>query len=375
MSVTLPHSPTPCASQTGGSLPRFPHTLLNVAPALLLALVLALFAGDALAHVKWFAEYDLTQPPRSILQVVSNPHFLALFAMMLPLMIAAGYADSHLGRYADGLNHFLDRWHAWIEPQFFSVMQISILAFFTALFVYGNILLTPELTINPSDRNWVEWVQLSIAVLVLHRRTAFLSALGIFLLYATAVYRFGLFHLLDYPIFLGVAAYIFTVSLFGERRAVWGTNILRVMTGITLMWAGLEKFAYPDWSFRLLDEHPNLMLGFDPEFYMVAAGFIEFSAAYLLITGGLAARVCAALLLFFFATAIPVFGIVDAIGHAVIIMVLSALIFMPNPMAVSRRNPGMPSRKIGLQHAAGYYGALLTTTGLFYGGHWISFGS
>ena len=74
-----------------------------------------------------------------------------------------------------------------------------------------------------------------------------------------------------------------------------------------------------------MTQHPGMALGFNPEFYMVAAGYVEFCAAYLLITGLLSARASALLLLVLFLVAIMPFGRVDAVGHLVIIVVLRLL--------------------------------------------------
>ena len=62
-------------------------------------------------------------------------------------------------------------------------------------------------------------------------------------------------------------------KLFGIRAI----DIVRWTAGITLMWASIEKWAYPEWSYPLLVEHPSMTLGFDPDFFMRAAGAIEFA--------------------------------------------------------------------------------------------------
>ena len=336
--------------------------------AICIAAVLLLSSGEVLAHVKWFAAYDLAKPPRPLFSVLTSTYFLGVFALMVPIMYFSAYADSYLARRANFLNQLLDRGNAWFEHQFFSVMQIGVLVFFGALFVYGNILLTPELSIDSADRSWVQWVQLGIAVVVLHERIAFLSAIGICVLYGDAIYRYGIFHMLDYPIFLGVAAYIFIVSLFGKRHSPLAINILRVLTGITLMWASIEKYAYPEWTFPILAKNPDLGFGINRELYMVTAGFIEFSTSFLLITGALAGRVATAILLVFFISAIPVFGVVDAIGHAVIIMVLMCMMFTPNPLSLPHKyveNSYADNAKFNVRL---FYGSLLLMAGLFYGG-------
>lgn len=155
---------------------------------------------------------------------------------------------------------------------------------------------------------------MAIAVLAPSPRTAWIGALGVGVLYGEAVASYGLFHILDYPIFLGVAAYIFMCSHYGDRTAVLADAVLRSFTAITLLWAGIEKFACPEWSFTLLKERCELTFGLNPEFYMVAAGFMEFCAAYLLISGRLASRLASLVLLVFFIAAIVPFGALEAVG-------------------------------------------------------------
>ena len=43
---------------------------------------------------------------------------------------------------------------------------------------------------------------------MLSRRTMPLSAVGIAVLFAIAIWKYGIFHLADYPVFLGIAAYL-----------------------------------------------------------------------------------------------------------------------------------------------------------------------
>jgi hypothetical protein len=253
-------------------------------------------------------------------------------------------------------------------------MQASVLAFFVAIIWYGNVLLTPELNIQPADRKWVEVLQIVIAIAVVHRRTAFLSGIGIAVLYVTAVRHYGVFHLLDYPIFLGVASYLFIVSLFGRSYTELASNILRVFSGVTFLWASIEKFAYPEWSFPILARYPSISFGLDSELYMVAAGFVEFVAAFLLITGAVAIRVAAAVLLVFFVSAIPVFGLIDAIGHALIIAVLTSFIFSHNKMSIPALFPNKTNREHAVMNVALFYIALFVTSAFFYGGHWLYYG-
>ncbi len=341
----------------------------------MLAFILLFASQDVFAHVKWFTSYDLTEPPRPIFTILTGVHFLAIFLVAIPIMYFSGYADTYLARNPNRLAPILDRGNSWFAPQFFSVMQISVMCFFGALFYLEyKVILTPELKTNHHDSNWVQWLQLAIAFLVVHRKTAFLASIGIVTLYGVAIYRYGIFHLLDYPIFLGVAAYLFIISRHGDRHSALAINILRWFAGITLMWASIEKYAYPEWSFPLLDQKPVLTLGFSKELYMVAAGYIEFVAAFILVTGALASRVASAVLLVFFISAVPIFGEVDAVGHAVIIMVLICLILTPNPTSLPELLPNKSFAEIGKIKVRLFYVALIFFTALFYGGHWLAYG-
>jgi len=92
------------------------------------------------------------------------------------------------------------------------------------------------------------------------------------------------------------------------------------------MWASIEKWAYPEWSFPLLVEHPNMTLGFSVDFFMRAAGAIEFALAFALMWTPLVRRFAAVLLSGMFIGAVASFGKVDLIGHTLIVVVLIAIV-------------------------------------------------
>jgi hypothetical protein len=195
--------------------------------------------------------------------------------------------------------------------------------FFIAIWGAGGILLTPELK---SDSTLIAAIQLGIAAGMLSRRTMPLSAVGIFMLFAVGIWNYGVFHLADYPVFLGVAVYL---ALMGQQRDFFGArpiDVVRWSAGITLMWASIEKWAYPEWSFPLLVEHPTMTLGFDPDFFMRAAGAIEFALAFALMWTPLVRRIAAIMLAGMFVSAVLEFGKIDLIGHTLIVVVLLGII-------------------------------------------------
>jgi hypothetical protein len=194
-----------------------------------------------------------------------------------------------------------------------------------------------------------------------------LSALGIFLLYAIAVREYSVFHLADYPVFLGIALYL---ALTGWQRNLLGArpiDVVRWAAGITLMWASIEKWAYPEWTYPLLTLHPEMTLGFTPEFYMRAAGAVEFALAFALVWTPLVRRIAAAILVEMFVSAVFEFGKVDLIGHTLIVVAL---------LAILADDGGKPAR---LQRPwllpFSYVSALILFLALYYVGHAELFGT
>jgi uncharacterized membrane protein YphA (DoxX/SURF4 family) len=252
-------------------------------------------------------------------------------------------------------------------------LRLGVSGFFASVFAYGCLndwmILTPELH---TQTTWVCWVQLAVALFALTRRTAVLAGAGIVLLYGYGVAAYGLFHMLDYPIFLGVAAHLIIDSLYGPEKQGPAIAIMRISAGVTLLWASIEKFAFPEWSFVLLAQRPGMAFGLNPEFFMVAAGFVEFCAAYLLIVGTVSARAAALLLLFFFVSAIIPFGVIDAIGHSVIIVVLLLLALSENPSA-ARFGSRLGFATRATLHAGTFSATLLLFVGLYYGGYYLSY--
>ena len=199
------------------------------------------------------------------------------------------------------------------------------------------------------------------------RLTMPLSAIGIFALFDIALWKYGSFHLADYPIFLGVAAY---VALTGGQTKFFGArpiDVVRWTAGVTLMWASVEKWAYPEWSFPLFIEHPNLTLGFSQEFFMQAAGAVEFALAFALMWTPLVRRVAAIVLAGMFVSAVLEFGKIDLIGHTLIVVVLLGIIGDRGEKSEMVRRPWLVP--------VGYAGALAVFLTTYYLAHTFLFGT
>ncbi|MBS0325184.1 MAG: DoxX family membrane protein [Proteobacteria bacterium] len=327
------------------------------------------------AHVKWFVKYNLLEPPRPIERVVTSGYFIGVGLAVLALIFVVTVADRWMCERDVAVQRQMCGLSARAAPWFPLGLRLGVAVFLAAAFAFGcagNVMiLTPELH---TPRAWICWLQIVLALLALTRRTAPLTGLGVVFLYFYGVAGYGLYHMLDYPIFVGIAVYLVIDGWFAGRHNALAHDIVRISAGVTLLWASIEKWAFPEWSFMLLSQRPGMTFGFNPEFYMVAAGFVEFCAAWLLITGLLSARAAALVLLAMFVSAIIPFGTVDAVGHLLIIVVMVMLIFGNNPVGQRLGARGRPLAT-GAAHAAAFAGALAFFFAIYYGGYYLSYGT
>ena len=85
----------------------------------------------------------------------------------------------------------------------------------------------------------------------------------------------------------------------------------------------------PIWTQPLLEREPDLLMGFDPRTYMVLAGFVEFNLTFMaLSSASLLSRAVTFGLVSIFLLAIVKFGMIDAVGHLLIIAILLLLIVL-----------------------------------------------
>ena len=273
---------------------------------------------NANAHVKWFCAFDVAGQPVGLANVLCLD-FEELTALTIFVLIAAGIIErTPLGTaLLRSIVSFMApvRWN--------SDIMIRAVAgfFFVNLWNMGGIIITPELK---TTSQFIPLLQLGIAACLLWRQTLVLSAAGIVALYAIALHDYGLFHLLDYPIFLGLAAYLALTGLGRQPFGLRPLDIARWAAAITLMWASIEKWAYPEWTSPLFVSHPNVAMGFSPSFFMQAAGAVEFGLSFALVWTPLCRRASALILAGMFLSAVLEFGKIDAIGHSCIVALVLA---------------------------------------------------
>jgi len=284
----------------------------------------ALAAGHAAAHIKWFYPYDIAAPPRAMGEVL-QPDFVHLYMLSIGCIYLFFLIER--GWYRTGfLADTLSRVNVG-EIGAYWIMRGATAFLFGALFVYGMqgdaVYLTPELH---TDNEIVPWVHLALALMVWFKPITPVVGLGVLGLYALAIIDYGIYHLLDYMIFLGLGVFF----VFGTREDPGWVKLryvtLFATTGLTIGWGAIEKFAYPQWTYPLLEDQPDLLLGLSPDFFMVLAGFVEFNIAFILLSSAsIASRLIALVLNTIFLMAVWMFGMIDAVGHSIIIAVLIVL--------------------------------------------------
>lgn len=305
------------------------------AGAVMSVALLPLTAAPALAHVKWLASYDIESPPRSIVETAIQGPFIGLALLAAIAICVAAQLDLKLRRserVRAGLTP-LARWADRCGPDVLRIgMAMAVAA--TALLFWDNpVYLTPELA---TSARWVPVLQLAIAATLLQRGAAWYGGVGLLLLYAAAINEYGMFHLADYPAYIGLAIAMIMFSVNDRRVDRRALDVVRFSVALTFMWGGIEKFCFPGWTIPVLQERPELLMGFTPQFWLMSAGWIEFSAAFALVALRVGAQVAAVVIFGLVLSAIPLFGPIDGIGHAPFLVALFVLAATPRNRVVPR---------------------------------------
>jgi hypothetical protein len=340
---------------------RLQYFLPKAATAVLAIMVNTVLAGSASAHVKWFCAYDIAGQPVGLENVLC-PDFEFLAGLSVLMLMSGCLAEGTF--FGTAILGAMDRATRYVRDNTELMFRAGCGFFFVAIWAFGGIMLTPELK---TDSNIIGAIQLGIAAGMLSRRTMPVSAIGIGLLFVIATWQYGIFHLADYPVFLGVAAYLALTGLQRNFFGVRAIDVVRWTAGVTLMWASVEKWAYPEWSFPLLSSHPGMTMGLDPVFFMRAAGAVEFALAFALMWTPLVRRVAAIILAGMFISAVFAFGKVDLIGHTLIVVALLGII----------ADDGGDRAMVSYPWIApvAYASALSLFLSLYYVGHAILFGT
>jgi hypothetical protein len=284
-------------------------------------------ALPAQAHVKWFAPYIVEAPPQKIVHTLGDPWFWTGILLVLVFFLATRWVEKT--RAGQAILAGMDKVTDPLWQRLDDFMRFVIASFFVAIFAVGGVYLTPDLK-TPNE--WISWMQLLIAGLVFWRRTRPLAAAGIILLWVLALADYQFFHLLDYfALGVAVAAYLVLESSSRPEWRKYRFEVLRWGVAIALMWSSLEKFAYPDWFYPLVEEKPFLTFGMPRDVFIPMAGVAEFTMGFGLLWTALIRRLSAITLFVIFNAAVYPFGRMDLVGHALIMAVIVAIAADPTP--------------------------------------------
>jgi hypothetical protein len=273
-------------------------------------------AGTASAHVKWFVLCDASDNPLPLSEVFTPTFWLFTTLFVALFSIACVIENTDLGAL---LSRMLDHWTEPLHRQTDVLLRAVAAVSFALLWADGSVILTPELK---GGSIWLSAIQVLIAILLICRATLPAAATGILALYGYGIVAYGLFHMLDYPIFLGLAAYLVLSVSRNERLRSIRFDCVRLTVAVSLLWPSMEKFLYPAWIAPIAIAHPELTFGIDVATVITAAGVVEFGLAFALFWTPLVRRLAAlALALLLFAATFD-FGKVDGIGHLMIIAIL-----------------------------------------------------
>lgn len=340
---------------------NLPRTLKTNVPLLAgLLFLLLIFPETTSGHVKWFSEFSFIDKPRRFTEVLT-PIYLSMMVLSVIVIGSAVYAERTLSAQA-----WYGQFNAWLSKNKSYSMLVMRVAMAAVLLISwsSDAVLTPELN---SPRAIYEWIEFFLAIGLLFPKTTWLSGGGLLILYLLSIFEFGIFHMLDYLHYVGIGIYFLVSDVKDERISGLALPALYATIGFSLIWLGYEKLVYPDWALYLLEQNPQLTLGFDPIFFLQAAAFVELTLGYLLIIGLLERPLAATITLVFFLTTM-VFGKIEVIGHTPLHAAL--IIFLFNGPGAFYKPPIALHEKLNWRMAFGMvnFVILMIVFGLAYTG-------
>ena len=321
---------------------------------------LPLTSTPAAAHVKWFVNCNVSDNPLPV-QAVFTTTFFVFFGLFLILLYLGCVAERTVlgANVSQLLDHHTAELHRRADDLLRSVAAVS----FALLWADGGLIITPELKANSI---WLTAIQLLIPIYMFGRATLPAAGAGIIVLYGYGVATYGLFHMLDYPVFLGLGVFFALSASQNARLLAFRFDFLRWTVACSLLWPSIEKFVYPGWIAPIAITHPEITLGFDVPTVVTAAGVVEFGLSFALFWTPMIRRLAALILVAVLTAATFDFGKVDGIGHLMIIAILIVVFAHPGGTH-DRRHPA-------LAPLAGSI-ALPAVIFLYTGGHALYYGS
>ncbi|HMI10430.1 MAG TPA: hypothetical protein VK567_02335, partial [Bradyrhizobium sp.] len=237
---------------------------------------LPLTSTTATAHVKWFVNCNVSDEPLPV-QAMFTATFLLFFTLFLILLYLGCTAERTV--LGANISQLLDRYAAPLHHRADDLLRSAAAVSFALLWADGGLIVTPELK---ASSIWLSAIQLLIPMYMFGRATLPAAGAGIIVLYGYGVATYGLFHMLDYPVFVGLGVFFALSVSQNTRLLAFRFDFLRWTVACTLLWPSIEKFVYPGWVAPIAITHPELTLGFDVTTVVTAAGVVEFGLSFAL---------------------------------------------------------------------------------------------
>jgi hypothetical protein len=321
---------------------------------------LPLTSTTAAAHVKWFVNCNVSDNPLPV-QAVFTTTFFVFFGLFLILLYLGCVAERTVlgANVSQLLDHHTAELHRRSDDLLRSVAAVS----FALLWADGGLIITPDLK---ASSIWLTAIQLLIPIYMFGRATLPAAGAGIIVLYGYGVATYGPFHMLDYPVFLGLGVFFALSASQNARLLAFRFDFLRWTVACSLLWPSIEKFVYPGWVAPIAIMHPEITLGFDVPTVVTAAGVVEFGLSFALFWTPMIRRFAALILVAVLTAATFDFGKVDGIGHLMIIAILIVVFTHPGGTQ-DRRHPALAPLAGSIAFPAVIF--------LYTGGHALYYGS
>lgn len=294
-----------------------------------------------LLHVKWFHEFSFSDSPLGFGE--------ALTPFVAWMMVAGAISIGSLV-FVDGAlsnSRIYGQLTNWLEARKeHGPLVLRVGAGMTLLLSWqSDALLVPELSDSSA---WIGWLQFALTIVLIFPKMSPVAGMGIIVLWLIGVRDFGLFHMLDYVLFIGVGVYLAVYAAPNLWIKGFGIPALYVGLGFSLMWVAFEKIVYPSWGTNILELNESLALGIPLDQFLIFVAVSELVLGFLLVIGLLGRPLGLAITLVLFTTALT-FGKTEVVGHTIIHA--SLIVFLLEGEGSFYKTPINVHRKLALRFA------------------------
>lgn len=248
------------------------------------AILVAVAATEAIAHVNWFVERGAEPLPNYNL---TDPVFLTWMTIAIGMVLLSVWLDGKLPtpRIAQSK----------IRQDFMEILRVFTGMSFL-LTAYDGALVAPHQAVEGTFGTALLFLQAIIGIMLLANRWIKYAASLMLLLHMGVLAAFGLLPALEYSIIVGIALFLLFNSFSDPELSAWvkpySVDLLRIWTGISLVALAVgEKLAPSALGQVFVAQYQwNFMqaLGiemFSDRLFVLAAGMVEAAIGTILILG------------------------------------------------------------------------------------------